>query len=299
MKKYKLFALLVVGYLLSGSAFAQPQLYIAMRDLSSNTMNNLYQQGCLQAKYVYGQYVYRSSRIEFMPPPFKAEIKRLYPDSLAKGICLIDWEGAGYEALRNRATDYKNYKQAVEQFILAIRTAKKLRPNVKWGFHAIPLKHVKGTIIYTDRQLENFNNDIRAILKECDVFAISAYDVYAVGDNKANVNAVLNDIKSSLKLGKKYNKPVMAVVWNRYANPRDKRMFQLMPDNIFLNTVRKIAAVNYQGKKIDGIIWWGGDSKFYDQKKGKIRMEASNREEFVNGYEKRVKRIVGLYYSGK
>src|SRR5690606_11258798 len=86
-------------------------------------------------------------------------ISRLFPDDQMEGIGILDWEGEAFRILR-AGKSHEKFQSVLSEFLKALRIAKSMRPNIQWGFYAVPIITAPG------RKTEE---DIKELLKECDV----------------------------------------------------------------------------------------------------------------------------------
>ena len=147
----------------------------------------------------------------------------------------------------------------------AIRLAKKLRPNVKWGFFGIPFQPFKN-----DKRQSNV--DI-PLLSECDAFFPQLYFDYNPGNgNGRRSRSEKQDwldfnLKNILAMASKMNKPVLGFIWHRYYSPGFKNnALKLIPLDEFNEYVKETMAYSNNGKSVDGLIMWGNDTYFYTTK---------------------------------
>jgi hypothetical protein len=90
-------------------------------------------------------------------------IKKQYPDPNTSGIASLDWEGELYNNLRGKASPSSpEYKSALSEFIKAIQIAKALRPNIKWGYYAVPFTIHEND----DKRLRTLNDNITTLLEQ-------------------------------------------------------------------------------------------------------------------------------------
>lgn len=204
------------------------------------------------AKLITRSYLYDINSNTLIPEKLVNRIREFFPDSLCKGVGILDWEGPAFLTLINGKVDDPAYQKALTNFINAIRLAKKQRPNVKWGFYGIPFN----IYWHRDAHWKDNCNKIIPLLKFCDIFCPSLYEPYKAntfyqGDDSAYVT---DNMKEMLELGDQLNKPVFPFVWYRY-HPANKTIgLDLIPPSEFEQHVRQILSVRYRGLKAHGII---------------------------------------------
>src|SRR3546814_4028023 len=123
-----------------------------------------------------------------------------------KGIGILDWESEAFRILKS-GKSHEKFQSVLSEFVKAIKIAKSMRPNIQWGFYEVPIITAPG------RKTEE---DIKELLRECDVFLTSLYQYYPYALSERNEGAVIDDVRYSISLGLKYDKPVLAMVWHRW-----------------------------------------------------------------------------------
>jgi len=156
--------------------------------------------------------------------------------------------------------------------MMVLKMAKALRPNVKWGFYAIPF-----TTYYKRETIKNNIAKIEQLLLQCDVFFPSLYTPYkegtiSKGDNEAFAT---DNVLAALVAAKRMNKPVLPFVWHRYHVSNKAIGLQLIPNDEFKRYLNTILSVNYNGYKVAGLVWWGSDTYFYNIKSKALVNEMS------------------------
>ncbi|AYD47984.1 hypothetical protein [Arachidicoccus soli] len=214
---------------------------------------------------------------------FAKSLNIWFPNSASKGIAALDWEGGSLQALHN-SPNTNSFKNALNQYIQLIKFAKKMRPNVKWGYYSIPFTTYWGR----DSKWQQLNQNILPLLKECDILFPSLYVFYQQGseDKAGNISYAQDNMMECLKLGVMINKPVLPYVWNRYHNSNKKIGLELIPINDFTAYIKAILNTSYLDEKAAGIVWWGADKYFYRVKSKALTNEFthSNNKNF-NDYD--------------
>ncbi|WP_146113779.1 hypothetical protein [Sphingobacterium gobiense] len=264
--------------------FSQTKLLIGMDDLSETTYTELKNKNIETLKVIYGVDIYPKDPLKADLEVMKAAIVKAFPDKNEYGYGMLDWEGKAYHILAHSRTETKAFKDIRAEFIRAISFAKKLRPNVKWGFFEIPFRDVR----FSNKETKlKSHSKILELLRECDVLYPSMYGY------TPNYIGSLNDVSYAISLASELNKEVFPMVWHRYQgdnNTKEKRYwFEVIPKNLFVNRIRDIRKVKYNGKQVDGIVWWGKDTYFYEKKNRVVRMEAQNINDFKTIYNNLVK----------
>src|SRR5690606_35856453 len=114
------------------------------------------------------RYIYRKSYPYFMEKSFTANIRKLFPDPNAKGIGVIDWEGPGYDDLMGK-NGPDAFNKVFQEFKQALSIAKKLRPNVKWGFYGIPFRSSYGGVLKDEHVWKASNERIIELMSQSDI----------------------------------------------------------------------------------------------------------------------------------
>jgi len=238
-----------------GQSKANMPIYICMSDLSDNAKQTLHGMGY---SFV--------TLFDFYTPTldeaaFRQRIGQVFPDANATGIGVLDWEGSAFSKLRNGDPNSSDYKQGLAEYMKAIVIAKQMRPNMQWGYYALPF-------LSRDKNFRTWNDAIAPLLQQCDVFFPSLYQYYPQSSRSGDSESSYIDqnIATCLRLAAKYNKKVMPFVWHRlYPDNKDKGL-KLVPVSDFENRIKDLVNVQINGKGIDGLVWWGSDSYYYKQK---------------------------------
>lgn len=207
-----------------------------------------------------GQFISKSGdKYQFNQEMLEKEVNRGVPNKDQKGIVYIDLE-MPFEDMQGKDND--RAMKAMDYYLKVLRYVKKARPNIKWGFYAIPFTSVWSPT----NDFFNDQNKFAPLLKECDVFFPSLYTFYSnPATLLANGNYLENNLDGAIKLGLKYKKPVLVFMWHRYHNSNEKESMKEIPDKIWKGQIETVASQNVNGKFVDGILWWGADAYFYDK----------------------------------
>lgn len=260
-------SVLLLPIFLLSSILAQAQtrqkhfsFFVCMNGIDIQGQNYLNNNHIQQVAFFNGNDLDPDNSLSLNDVALKKAILKAYPDSSASGYALLDWEGDILNNLRKDSTS-AIFKSSIAEFIKAIKLAKALRPNVKWGFYYIPFT----TFWNRKDQWQQPNQQIRALLLQCDVLFPSLYVFYkegstAPGDNEAYATENINQV---LKLAKELNKPVLPFIWHRYHDSNRTIGLQLIPQDDFRNFINALLSASYKGKSIDGLVWWGADNYYY------------------------------------
>jgi len=198
----------------------------------------------------------------------KAEVMRLFPDPNATGMGILDYEGKAFDILTSKLPGDSTYDAALKKFIRAVQVAKETRPKVKWSVYAIPF-----------RNYWNMNKDWESrclgtvpLLKVCDFITPSLYTFYPDSVAKGGEQTYVHgNIQMALKIGSLTNRPVYPFIWHRLPK------LDLIPKKEFLGHVQRICDENYNGRKINGLIWYGEDVYGYNAKNKKMLSEVGDK----------------------
>lgn len=242
-----------------------------MDDLDNATWSKLQSKGVLECQMVYGDFIYPKNAMVLNESVFTKEILRLFPNKTESGLCILDWEGKVYENLVGRNVSRVLKDKAQREFIKAIKLAKSLRPNVKWGFFGLPQDNY-------DEISEEYLTSIYAL---SDVISPAVYLSSPLeGFDKGKMNR-------SAQIAKKHNKLLLPVVWDRF-NTLDKKYRQkLMSNSVFVSYTKKLMDFSYNGRASNGVIYWGRDTWLYLAYKTAVN-EAPSIDAFKTNYSKRV-----------
>lgn len=253
------------------------RFYVCMDDLTPNSVVFLKEKSIPVTKIVYQNFIDPDHDNKLNLAIFQKRIQALFPKKSAQGMGVIDWEVKDFDRLPGNSV---KFGQLVSEYRKAIRAAKKLRPNVKWGFYGLPF-----------RKYMSYNADWRGrnmklipILKDCDFIAPSLYFFFPDSVRaKDNQDYITNNVSLALQIGSQIKKPVYPFIWNRWHDSNKKYGLQLIPLQEFKKHVKHILSVDYNGEKVAGAIWWGADQFFYNQKAPALMNEQSRFKNF-NAY---------------
>jgi hypothetical protein len=243
-------------------AFAQSEvnLYISMPDLESKTKSLMQEDNISSVPVIYTKMIDPNGALKLDSQSFTSAINQYIPNANSVGNAVIDWESKLSVDLELQPQNSTAFQYAEAEFTKAITLAKKLRPNMKWGFFGVPWQPLE------KRDTRRVNSDI-PLLKLCDVFYPQLYVPYNTERNDGRRTKSEKDdwishyLLGTLKIAKAMNKPVIAFIWHRYYG-RDNSL-KLMPLDEFTDYIKEIIALSYQRKKVDGLVMWGNDHYYY------------------------------------
>ena len=272
------------------------RLYIGFDDYGVKAKQYFASQGAAYVTTIYGNAIYPSNPLLVDENTLSLAIVKAFPDANAGGYATMDFEGLAFDILAHKSASDSQYQAVLAQFQKALTVAKRVRPNVKWGFWGIPFRR----IIFTDDQAWTDNNDkLAPLLQNIDVFFPSIYASYSLlgkfaeeGDlNGRSIYA--KDVKESLRLAVKFNKPDLPFVWQRY-EVNDEHRDKVIPPTQFKAIVNDIANTTYNGKKVNGMVLWSADVYFYAHKNKTISKEAPDMNTFKDQYDSTLVKYSGI-----
>jgi len=266
--------LLIMGSVICSADLAHAQstnrkLYIAMSDVTPAIKSCMADNNITAIPVIYSKEVDPDNQLKVNEQSFTNVVQQKIPDASYAGYAAIDWEGKILLNLIFSPVNTSQYQDALGEYTKLIRLAKQLRPNAKWGFFPIPYPPPADKA-----NLKNVN-PVTSLLKECDVFYPQLYVSYNERTDSGSRSDsekgqwVTDNVQSILATAKSLNKPVMPFIWHRFYGGGSEykgNNLKLIPLNDFNTYVQKILSINYQGKKVDGLVWWGNDSYFYNTK---------------------------------
>jgi hypothetical protein len=207
-------------------------------------------------------------------------IEKLFPDTTKKYIGIFDWEGKAFDDLVRLPAENIRFQQVIKEYIKVCYIAKKLRPNVRFGFYALPIRNYWNP----DDKWRKENLKLIPLLKEVDVLFPSIYDFYKDSDPNAGFIKdhvyVHTNVAMAIQFGKQFNIPVFPVVWHRWLNAEEHGGNCLIPLEEFIPHIKAALSVNDHGTKINGLVWWGEDSYFLQTKTKALIREVATKPNF-------------------
>ncbi len=258
----KLSVLIFLLNIISQLTYSQSanKLYMAMPDAGPTTKDFIKQNNIPNVPVLSSKDMSPTGEPKLDVQNFTNAIIKHIPDANATGYAVIDWEGKISSDLIFSAQSSDEYQNALAEYSKAIKLAKQLRPNMKWGFFGIPF--------------QPFKNDTRKVnieiplLDLCDAFYPQLYFDYNANKpnghrSKSEKDAWISfNLSNVLAIAQKMNKPVLGFIWHRYYGPAAQNL-RLIPLNEFDAYIKEVLAANYNGKSVDGVIWWGPDTYYY------------------------------------
>jgi hypothetical protein len=169
------------------------------------------------------------------------------------GYAVLDWEVPVFRWIK-KGPGTPEFDRAVANMLEALRLARSLRPNAKWGYYGLPRKE------YWARN-EAWREESRALqplVAEVDALFPSVYDHYRDGiDRKTEKEHAYIRDNVAMALEVADGKPVFAYVTHRYHGSNEKAGKDRIPLDELKGNVRAVFEAEHQGRKATGVIYWG------------------------------------------
>lgn len=199
-------------------------------------------------------------------------------------VIILDWEGEEFKCLYSCAPNSKEFQAAANEFIRGYNIVKKIIPHSLVGYYGFPLRKYWER----DEKWRKSNEGLFSLLSKMDVLLPSIYDFYEDtlpfnNNGSEDLKYVKDNTKEAIRVGKVLNKPVIPLIWHRRHESNKKLSRHLIPLDEFYKHVAGIIDTEFEGKKIDGLMWWSAETYFYrindaEYKKRRI----SNFEDYQN-----------------
>lgn len=181
-------------------------------------------------------------------------ITQQFPDSSQSGIAILDWEGIGFDSLKDPGVAGDNYRK---QFTDAIQKAKLLRPNIKWSYYGFPIRE----FWRPDDAWKQKNLNLVPFYSNFDFLSPSLYIFYSTDQASQDLQQKYIDSNMVLakQIGSTLDKPVFALVNHRY-HPSNKQLAeQQVPSSLFTFYVKRIFTDG-----ADAVVWWHSEDYNYN-----------------------------------
>lgn len=197
---------------------------------------------------------------------FKSKIESCPPDY--DGVFALDWEhafgvsGGFLKALGGRDGAAKQ-QAAIAEAITAIRAAKALRPNAKFGFYNCPFNGWSySTLSNPPAWWWAQEQTLAPLVAECDAFFPTIYQYYEIGysiSEAEDEKRMRNYANLCLRVAK--GKPIYPFVWELYhsSGKWSTSSRVIAPIQIYKH-ISPFAQTEVNGANIAGLYWWGGGS---------------------------------------
>lgn len=178
-----------------------------------------------------------------------------YPNADATGLFVIDWEAQAFNDLKKYDKDDARFKAAEAKYLQLVNVIKEFRPKVKVSIYGLPFR------FFNDIQRKAASTDkLDNLLSHCDVLTPSFYIVYTdaqIGQPR-NIDYLKQNIDLALATGARLNKEIVPFFWYK-VHPGNKLYgMNIIPKDKMQAYLNTLSSYSYQGKKLNGIVWWEG-----------------------------------------
>ncbi len=231
------------------------------------------------------QFLDPNKKFAFSSALLDKELQRAFPDNNASGMAYIDLEAPYLDHLMNSDVNSLEFIKSKQLFLDVLAYVKRERPNVKWGYYALPFSD------YWNRTKDFYAKNDRAceIIKNSDVLFPSIYIFYNyLSFSTENKGYLQDNTQEAIKVAKKYNKKVYPMVMSRYHPSNAKVGDKSIALDDFDFYIKTIAQTSYQKQKVDGILLWNADGYFSRTNVAEVvkdtRKSGKDFQTFYNGY---------------
>lgn len=248
---------LILGIFMDGQ---QKQQILFCSEIDNPIQQEFVKSNNIKNLYIFYQDYIIDKNLTLDKIKLKNEIDRQIPNINTNGYAALDVEGESLLILlKEKEVSRNEYNRVLNNYINTIRYAKYLRPNIKWTFYGYNLSSYP----YVTTGHEKVTIETYPLLKELDFLSPSMYLQDKKTDFSQNrINEfVSSNIVFSLKIAKKFNKPIYPFVWNRYHNIESSNT--LIDPNDFKWYIEKILNVKYKEAKVNGVIFWNSETYTY------------------------------------
>lgn len=273
----RLFYLLsfIITFIISNDCFSQQQKLLFCSEYYNPHQQQFVNRNKLENVYVIYQDKILTKTGEIDKKRFKESIVATIPNKYQYGYGVLDVEDENYYIVSGFIkTTNEKYNKALKEFlskyIEILNFAKTIRPNLKWSFFDLQ------PTIYLERPI-SFSllvNNIMPLLEKVDFLAPALYltSTYTV---KEQLYFIETNVRNSIRLGNSIKKPIYPFIWHRYGLNNKKNAMKKIEKRVFINYVSNVLNTEYNHRKVNGIIWWNGESGGYLNRK---KFQALNNE---------------------
>lgn len=203
---------------------------------------------------------------------FSKSIQKAFPDKNYSGLIILDWEGEDFDVLKFKPINNNTYNNSLKKYLDLVKYTRQLRPKAQIGIYDIPMAIY---FVKVDTTWRRRNSLIESLINACDVLMPSLYDIYPTGavswqDDTTYITEVL---KLTLEKAAKFNKAVIPFVWHRYSDAiQESGLYAIEPEE-FYRQIKLMSEISYNGRRINGVIWWQEDLYFMNIKAPNIVRE--------------------------
>ena len=237
------------------------------------------------------------SQFTLSPAMMNQELQRAYPSKNETGIAYIDLEAPYLEYLMNSDINSAEFKKSKKLFLDVLAYVKNARPNVQWGFYYVPFT------TYWNRTNSFYDKDerITEIINNSDVLFPSIYIFYNKLNFKLeNKSYITENTEQIIRIGQKYNKKVYPLIMSRFHPSNSSIGYETIEEDDFQLYFSTIKNTKYNGKSVDGILFWNADKYFYKTNENKVVEEVQkSRTTFDNYYDNYLINILSIMLEKK
>lgn len=245
-----------------------------------------------EVKLIGRKYIDPESDLVFNESRFLQHLQESFPEANVTGVVMLAWEGKHYKNLAQEK-DTVALKRSSEALIAVIKSARSIRPNLKYGYYAIPGRRFWNR----DAQWKEQTSHLEKLTTASDVLFPSLYLLYSDQQVSKNDNKEYaeDNVIRALALGSKYEIPVYPVFWHRYATGNKELGLKLIPVDEAREHLGNILATGYSGQTPAGLVWWGADRYFFNIKRPEILNEIAEGEEFEDYFGELFFNYLGMF----
>jgi hypothetical protein len=246
---------------ISSSLSAQLKLYQCISDVDSTAKGYLKKSGFKVAYILDDRYIDPNHNERVDSALFTEAVLKIVPENAKDEIGVLDWEGESLKKLHSLDCKDREFIRCENEFLKAIRIAKRLRPKVKWGFYAIPFSHYW---VNDSLQWAKANSNIGRLISACDILLPSLYDYYFDSTpNTDNYRYLSVNTAFFLTAASRYKKKVYPFIWHRVHDSNKTNGLELLSTEEFKEHLLWILRQNKNSKHIDGFVWFSADAYYY------------------------------------
>ena len=180
----------------------------------------------------------------------------------------LDWEYGNFEILEHEPIGSEIFNAMVEEMAMALKKTKEMFPRTKVGYYGLPLR------CYWTHKCPDYQERCEAMLpifREADWIAPAVYNMYKAFENdeggpdrpaapQQNLDYLERNVAIAIDLAQRAgDKECLIYSTHRFHVSNDNHCLRLVDFDEWEFNLKKILNVEYGGKRVDGLIWWGGD----------------------------------------
>ncbi len=207
---------------------------------------------------------------------FVRRFRKHVPPTFA-GIVSLDWEGT-ITAWLKEPPDSANFQRAIAHLRELLVLAKRVRPHARIGYYGLPVPNYWSR----DEGWRARSLAMAELLKHADWVGPSLYMFYKTGErhtperqHRYAFESAMMALEVAAAAG---GKPVYAWITHRY-HPSTQLAMQPIDEEDLRAHIASILQAEHDGKRVDGIIWWGADNWYQSQ--GKLPPDSSRPDDIA------------------